>query len=364
MKNIELIREERKLTKEEYKQLFNYLLKDETVKFKWEEPFIIYYLDKLIMKLRFLTKSSKMTSSWCKQQLKYERILFIRGYEDEKYLNELLCDTKRPMINENDMNFIIPTIGANCHFINDKIWDNIDVEKVKKYKYLEEISDYFYVKCLEFIPEDEIAKSVYQYFFRQYSDYEANRIMEIINDIGRESCNKYIIPTYREVKIENYSQYKSGVIDVIHRMVDDTYAITDYKYGRPHYYYGSKWDKKGIDTEIGEYFSLLQGEAYRVVNENELVPIEDLIIENGRILYLRDWRNTYQYIKITHEMLKEEQKLEADIIDCINNGKFKRRITQYCMLYCVYQRICEKSSEWRNKWNKINNTLKIEDFNL
>ena len=364
MNNWDLINLERKLTKEEYFQLYDALLKDETIHLKWKEPYIYDYINKVRLKLKYLSKSSKATFNWCPQQFNYARIILLR---DNKKKGEKMFQTlygKYPIETfPDDASFLVPTIGANCHFVCEKIWDKINIEKVKRYRFMEDISKYFYDLCLTFIPKEEIARSVYEYFFKQYADYEANRISEIINEKGF-NCDKYIIPAYREVKIENKRLGMSGVIDTIYLLLDDTYGINDFKFGKVHYYGSSKWDKIGIEIEIAEYFSLLQDGAFRVINTKEMVEMEHLVVERGRILYLRDWINTYEFIKITPEMILRTHKTEIDIIECINKGFFKRRITQYCMANCDYQKICEKSKFWQDKWNSVDSKLKIEMFEL
>lgn len=376
MNNWEIINLERNLKKSEYLQLYNSLLKDDTVKVIWKEPEIYYYINEVRDQLRYIHKSSKQVSTWCKKQFHYNILLMLNVNYKPNFnkVYEAVHTEKYVEVDDYSMDHIIPTIGTNVHMVCDKVWDKVDTKEIKKFTELSQISRYFYKKCLSFLPDWEIARSVYKYHFKQFADFQANRIGEIMSILG-DKCDRYIKPLYRELKIENKIQKKAGTIDVVELLLNDLCGITDWKTGKPKYYYNyltekglelepMKWDKASIEGEITDYYLLCQEGAYKVISKDEIVPLEDLDIHYGRVLYLRDWENTQKFVKIEPRMIQASVEVENDIIECINKGLFRRRKTKYCFSYCSYFRICERSSEWKDKWCKVEDKFKISNFQL
>jgi len=362
--NWELMQLDNKLSESDYMQLYYTLFREETCNILYKKPEIYEFIDKVRTKFNYMSKSGKANIYWCQQQFKYSRLL-LPDIEDWKRLYIVL---NIPILEEfvNDRLTISGKIGGNVHLVMNRVWDVIDVDKIKSFKSSEEISDYIFNRCISFIPMDEIANNMYEYFFRQYSDYESFRISSIINELGtNNSIKKYIVPEkeYRELKVENKSIGKAGVIDVLLRLLDDSYAITDYKTGKPKYYYNQfydgckfpsdKWEKKDIEREITEYFLLVQEGAFKVINENDMIEMDPINVRFGRILYLSDWVNTCQYVEINPEMIVDSKKTDDIIEDCVNTGFFRRRITQYCPINCEFYQVCKNSYEFRKKYKDL-----------
>ncbi|MFW9881940.1 MAG: hypothetical protein ACFFG0_53430 [Candidatus Thorarchaeota archaeon] len=327
------------MTEIEYLQLYNSLVKEETYHIEFSKSF----LDEMIERLKYSSKSGKSSVSYCTQQFKYKRILNVP-------INRDIFDSVE----------ISSRIGKNCHFVYDKVWDKINLNTIRKFNYYEDISKYFYKKCISFIPLNEIAIPIYKYLLKQYSDYESFRIMEILNEIGNTTtANKYIEPVYRELALFNEDSNNKGIIDVILRLINDEITITDYKTGKPKYYFPyeeneeiiepTEWDKKDIAYEISEYFDLLNGKVYRFLDKDNYKLFDPPLVNYGRVLYLRDWIRTYNFLEINEEIMDVSKEIERKYINIINSGKFYRRISTNCPVYCKFYPICKTALQWKTK---------------
>ena len=161
---------------------------------------------------------------------------------------------------------------------------------------------------------------------------------------------------YRELPIENKLYGRSGIVDVIHRDVDDEYKLTDYKTGKPKYYH-NYLDRININIEIGEYYLLMQDGAMKVTNNFDRLEKLDIDVKYSRLLYLRDWKNTCEYVRMNTEIIDLCYKKYEEMIDCINTGRFYRKYTVNCGLFCEYYNICKNSEEVRNRFSHVNKDL-------
>jgi len=346
--NYKLILKQYKLTNNEYVQLYNSLVKDSLV----EIPFNLFSMDRIINRLKYLSKSAKKNFKNCPRKFQFSRIL-------------------KPKIKVNELSYF-DVYGGNLHLGCDKVWDVVNIDKIINYNNENKIRDYFYSKCMDFIPEYEKTLEIYTNLFWKYSEYEAYRITKIINEIGKERCKKYIIPVYRELEVENHEIHEGGKIDIIYLLTDDTYAIVDYKFGKVKYY-NPMWninvdpdlidtskfnyDKNEIDFELGSYFNLILDikNVYKTKDlkngKKELIDLEYINFTKGLVLYLRDWRNTFHYITLDDSMITNINKIKSDIIQTINRGYFPLRVRSDCFEYCNYIDICVMDKVWKNKFN-------------
>ncbi len=352
--NYQLILRENGLTKDNYRQLYNSLIKDELI----DIPFNLNYIDNVIRRLKYLSKSAKKTFLSCPLQFKYVRILKQQA--------------------EKDILTYFDVYGRNLHMVCDKVWDKLNINKIINSKSENKIRDYIYSECIKFIPEYEKKLKIYTELLWNYAEYEAYRITEIINTVGRDKCKKYIIPVYRELEVENHEIHESGKLDIIHRLITDEFAIADYKFGRPKYYEWSwnpniditevddlrNYDKNEIDFELGSYYNLVLDikNVYKTVKlENgrkKLVDLEYMDFKKGLVLYLKDWRNTFHYISLSDDMIMKVNNVTSDIIETINSGKFLRKFYGRCFEYCGFIDLCLQSKEVKNKFYKMDRSKK------
>lgn len=266
----------------------------------------------------------------------------------------------------------------------NKVWNKINYKMLIKLDTREKIRNYIYSKCISYIPQIESKIKLYPTLLYNYADYESFRIDNIFNEYGNQNCKKYIRPTYRELKVENHENNEIGVIDVIHRLITDEYAIVDYKMGRPKYYEWEwnpnislwvadelrkekeiNWGKITIDFELGSYYNLILGmnEVYKVVETNTqnniLEELEFLNITKGCVIYIRDWINTFKYIPLTHEMIYSIDNVKGDIMNCINTGIFPLKAKNTCFDFCQFIDICIKDDIWKIFFNRIDSNVKI-----
>ncbi|KKN58986.1 hypothetical protein LCGC14_0546610 [marine sediment metagenome] len=348
--NYKLILKQYGLTNDEYKQLYNSLVKDSLVKI----PFNLVSMNYIINRLKYLSKSTKKNFKNCPRKFQFSRIL-------------------RPKIESNELTYF-DVYGGNLHLGCNKVWNVVkkNINKIINYNNENKIRDYFYSKCMEFVPEHEKTLDIYINLFWKYSEYEAYRITEIVDEVGKEKCKKYIIPAYREVEIENHEVYEGGKLDVVYLLTDDTHAIVDYKFGKAKYY-DPMWntnvdpelidtskfnyDKSEIDFELGSYFNLISDikNVYKMKDvgngRKELEELEYINFAKGLILYLRDWKNTFHYIPLNDSMIANVNRIKSDIIQTINRGSFPLRMSSNCFEYCNFIDICVKDKIWINKLN-------------
>ncbi len=354
--NYKLILKQYGLTNNEYMQLYNSLVKDSLVKI----PFDLTSMNRIINRLKYLSKSTKKNFKNCPRKFQFSRIL-------------------RPKVEVNELSYF-DVYGGNLHLGCERVWNVVkkNINKIINYNNENKIRDYFYSKCMEYVSKHEKTLDIYTNLFWNYSEYEAYRITKIINEVGKEKCKKYIIPVYRELEVENHEVYEGGKIDVIYLLTDDTYAIVDYKFGKAKYY-NPVWntsidpnlidkskfnyDKSEIDFELGSYFNLILDikNVYKVETlkngSKRLVELEYINFTKGLILYLRDWKNTFHYIPLNDDMIININKIKSDIIQTINRGYFPLRVSNGCLEYCIFSDICIKDKIWKNKFD-INPNIK------
>jgi len=353
--NYSIILKQDNLSSEEYKQLYKYLIKDDLVNIKFD----LNHIDKVISRLKYPSKVVKGTFRRCPRQFQFARIFDL-------------------WIQKKDETTIWDVYGKNTHMIFNKIWDNISYKKIIESKTEKLLSYYIYQKCMNFIPEADKKIKLYPSIFKQYSDYEAFRIYSIFKELGRVKVKKYIIPLYRELRIENHDRYEVGVVDVMHTLTTDEIAIGDYKTGKAKYYEWKwnprisqwaadeleksdtiNWDKITIDFELGSYYNLTLGtkKIYKVLDDENNKPylkeLEYLQITKGFVVYINDWKNTFKYIPLQLNMLNNVNGIKSDMIECYNSGIFPLKVRNDCFDFCPYIDICIKDKAWQNWFNKI-----------
>ncbi len=363
--NYNLIQKQYNLTRDEYLQLYNNLLRDKLVYI----PFNLNTIDYMINKLKYLSKSWVGKYPICPKQFDYARV-------------------KNVFINDG-RNSNSGIFGSNAHFVFNKVWNKLSRKLLTTYTNKLKVRNYIYLKCRSFVPENEKKILTYKYLFLKYANYETYRIFKIREDIGNNRSWKYIKPIYRELRIENHNNCDVGVIDVIHRKTTDTIAIGDYKTGKPKYYnlrdnpkvtdeyikslpkIYTNYDKKTINFELGSYFRLLSSNKniYKVVTKDGINILEDLkglTPTSGFVLYIQDWKNTFKYIPFNIDMLREYDNLKKELINDINLCKFKRKPSNKCFDFCPYILLCLQSDDFKNYYKQIDprklNILKKFDY--
>lgn len=345
--NYDIILKQKNLTDLEYKQIYNNLIKNDSIYI----PFDKNLIDKSIRRIKYLSKTYYFLFIRCPRKFELMRIKGIYNTQEMYSLGGLY--------------------GRNAHFGFDKVWDNINFKRLIKFNTTEKIRNYIYIKCTDLISKLEKNLKLYKFLFLNYANYETFRITHIFNRIGAEKSKKYIIPEYRELKIENHIRNEVGVIDVIHRLLDDSGAIGDYKTGKPKYY-ELEWnpnreqldpnkinyDKDNIKTELSFYYNLINSfsDVYKVINIdgiNILKDLEFLNIKKGFIVYIKDWYNTFKYINIKETINSKLDNVKSDIIDGINKGYFPMKFRSDCFDYCEYAHICVKDKEFTDNFKQI-----------
>ena len=358
MNNYGLIVKQYNLTAKEYKQLYDNLIKDLIVK----KSFDLNHIDGVISRLKYLSKSARNNFKGCPRQFQFGRIFKIYTEAEELKLWNVY--------------------GKNTHIVCNKVWNKLSYRTIIKLNNRERIKGYIYSKCMSYVPPIEDKIKIYPVLLYNYADYESFRITNILKEYGNQNCKRYIRPTYRELKIENHEKNEIGVIDVIHRLITDEYAIGDYKMGKPKYYEWKwnpeisewladelvkekviNWGNININFELGSYYNLILGMkgVYKVIEidtNNTLEELEFLNITKGFVLYLRDWINTFKYIPLTSEMILSIDNVKGDIIDCINKGYFPLRPKNICFDYCGFVDTCIKDDIWKIFFNKIDPNIR------
>lgn len=356
--NYDIVQKYPNLVEKDYKQIYDNLVIDELVIIPYNKK----HLDKVIRKLRYPSKSVRGMFNYCPRQFQFKRILDIGSYNKS---------------DEYDSFFSV--YGRNAHMVFDKVWNKILYKRLIELKTRESIRKYIFRKCMTFVPEIEKNTRIeqqYEVLFYNYADYESFRINYIFNTLGNINVKRYVLPMFRELRIENHNSFEIGVVDVIHRLPNDEIAIGDYKTGKPKYYRWDNnprikqgtlefaktnyinYDKQSIDFELGSYYNLLLDvvEIYKVVtigNYNRLIPLKFLNPKWGLVLYLRDWKNTFKYIKLKPDMISHVTEITTKMIEAINDGLFPLNISGRCFDYCDCVDVCIKDSLWKYKFNSI-----------
>lgn len=336
--NYQIIIQQYNLSKKEYKQIYNNLIKNPIVKI----DFNLTHIDKVINRLKFLSKSAKVNVKYCQKRFQYGRIL-------------------RPELEEKQTTYF-NVYGGNVHMVYDKVWNKLNINKLLNLSQ-KLLIFYIYNECMNFVPEYEKKLDIYTSLFKFYAEFETYRITEIINEMGKDKSEKYILPKFKELELENHEMFEAGKIDVMHLLTNDELAIVDYKTGNPKYYNLNTYHKQAIDYELGSYMNLLESkdnEIYQtteIINEGKkikiLIPFKNIYPTKGMVLYLRDWKNTFKYVTLVKDMQREANNLKYNVIVCINKGEFKASPSNNCFNFCPYINYCLKDTVWKNKWASI-----------
>ena len=365
MNNYSIILKQYNLTAKEYRQIYDKLIVDTVIKV----PFNLNHIDGVIRKLKYLSKSARNNFKFCPRQFQFSRIL-----------NSLALNS---MLEKKEELKLWDVYGNNTHMVCNKVWNKIDYKTIIKLNTREKIRSYIYSKCISYIPQIEFKINLYPTLLYNYADYESFRIDNIFKEYGNQNCKRYIFPAYRELKVENHEKYEIGIIDVIHRLITDEYAIGDYKMGKTKYYEWEwnpnitewiakelekekeiNWDKITINFELGSYFNLILGMkgVYKIVETNTrnniLEELEFLNITKGFVVYIRDWINTFKYIPLTDEMIYSVDNIRGDIVECINKGVFPLKIKNTCFDFCQFIDVCIKDDKWKINFNRIDSNVK------
>lgn len=352
--NYDIILKQYDLSKFEYRQIYENLVIDELVPIKFNEN----QLNRIINRLKYLSKSAKGLFNNCPRQFQFKRILGLNVESEVGFFN---------------------VYGKNSHMVFNKVWGKIDYDKLVWLKSRDRIRKYIYGLCRGFISNIERGTKIedqYNYLFYNYANYESFRINHVFKDLGYDNVKRYIFPMFRELKVENHSINETGIVDIVHRLPNDEVAIGDYKAGKPKYYRWSdnprinrsmlndiikdytNYDRQAIDFELGSYYNLLMDttDIYKVVtigNQNRLIPLKFLNPKWGFVLYIRDWKKTYKYIKLKPAMISIINKVNENIRDAINDGIFPLNISSRCFDYCDCVDVCTKDVQWKNKFSSI-----------
>ena len=356
--NYDIIKKYPDLVEDDYKQIYNNLVIDDVVIIPYDKR----HLDKVIRRLRYPSKSVRGMFNYCPRQFQFKRILDVGYYtEDDEY------DT------------FFSVYGRNTHMVFDKVWNKITYKSLVRLKSRDLIRKYIFIKCMGFVPEIEKGTKIekqYEILFYNYADYESFRICYVFDNIGYTNVKKYVLPMFRELRVENHNSYETGTVDIVHRLINDEVAIGDYKTGKPKYYRWddnprikssklefakteyTNYDKQAVDFELGSYYNLLLDitEIYKVVtigNRNSLIPLKFLNPKWGFVLYLRDWKNTFKYIKLKPDMIASVRVITDKMIEAINDGLFPLNISGRCFDYCNCVDVCIKDSLWKSKFTSM-----------
>jgi len=340
----ELIKKQKNLTNLEYNKIYKILIKNNL----FDIPFNIDFLDKKIVKLKYLNKSARGLFKLCQRKFDLQRVKGIRVETEKTFRN---------------------MFGGNLHTCFDKCWNRINYIRIIRTKSEYDLAKYIFRICSNLIPKIERGTKIesgYNKYIWKYAEYEAYRIYCIFDELGRVGVKSYIFPLYRELKIENYNINETGVIDVIHTLTDDTCAFGDYKTGNVKYY-NDKWGRRSIEFELGSYYNLLldMDNVYRVV-KGKLVKMEYLRLKNGFVVYLNDWRRTFKYIELKTSMITELNKIKEELIEAVNTGKFEMRMDDFCFNFCEYLDICLKDIRFKNRYWRMDPEIKkrVDDIFL
>ena len=342
MRTFDIILKQYNLTDDEYYQLYERLMVDDVLDIPFNKPLI----DRAIRKLKYRNKSSIKTLSppyICTQKFKYKRVLNV---QIDAFKNII------PMVN-----------GSNAHLIPELVWDLTNEEEILNHINKGDFISFFSELCNTIIPEYDRERDFYKHAVKVYTEYEYFRISKLLTDYGIEKSKGCILPAFRELRIENETFKRAGIVDVIYKFPDNTYKVMDYKFGYPHYcmekFYENKYNcnvdqfkyvHSDILFEIGEYaYKLLFGDAneiYECDGVQKRRKLSHLIITHGCVLYMFDWKNTLIYHPIDDYMFEICNKYNNIYINKINSG-FNRKINRFC-LYCEFIFLCSQSKEWKN----------------
>lgn len=260
--------------------------------------------------------------------------------------------------------------GKNLHLINQLFWDEkvnynffYDIPYPNQIQGEQFIFKAIYKQYLKLIPETEQTDFIKK-MASNFTAFETNRIVGLYNDLGKtkETIQRYVFPVANELPIENYTHNLMGVIDRIDRCSNDVLAMVEYKYGKPKYYNTNQYHKSAINTELGFYALLIQGDdVVIVVDENTTTPFRETLnldinplFYYGAMLFFQDIEKTNQLIKINKRLLTATRKKIEYYWWRLDNGIFRPIPRNACTEHCEwYWDLCEFNQEWLDIENSV-----------
>lgn len=244
--------------------------------------------------------------------------------------------------------------GSNIHLINKIFWNN--KVKIKDFMRTNNIRKMMYRKYIELIEPDERSPFILK-MADKFIGFETRRITQIYDEVGKtkEATERYVFPVANELMIENWELHLMGIIDRMDRLTNETFGMIEYKTGKPHYLEKAN-DKTNINTEVGFYGLLLQGNPL-VVSEDKkgeaiTTPLEDVLgfkplFYYGCMLYLQDVKQTAVLFQITKRLLNTTMRQINDYWNRIDKGQFQPKPSNACQQWCdYYWDLCEVNPEW------------------
>ena len=284
--------------------------------------------DLILDNLRMVSKSRLQLWQYCSFQFKMRYILH---YTPEMY--------RRIMID-----------GKNLHLINKQFWETITVEEILTTENIEELIKEIYIRL---IPQNERTVFIDQ-MIQNFIWFETTRIQGIFQDVEKtiENIKLYVIPYALELPIENWENNLIGIIDRIDRLTNGTFAVIEYKYGKPKYYQKNPMHKTFINGEIAFYEELLQGNQIYILVGDELKPFQEILgdiphITYGAMLFFQDIQATSFLFELKKISITTIKRKIGEYWKALDTGIFLPKPSNACLTVCEYYwDQCELNNEF------------------
>jgi len=334
---VEVIRNENR-SKEELKFVWEKLLKNPMVHI----PKSVGVVNKILDKLKYISKSRLMTYNFCQTVFKYGYIYNLNVEQQQFYMKW----------------------GSRLHWVMEVLYNFIDLDKIVR---MDNILKYIRTLILnKIVPkrfkfEGDIGKYVMN-MIQNIAIFEQSKFRKIQNfGMNKENLERYFIPITTELGIENYHTYKVGFIDAEYNIPDkfggkDKLCVVDYKFGQPKYYIDEGYEQEGIKTET-TFYKMLREEPGAMQLDKETKTMKILPykrVDFGMIVYFQDLATAKMHRFNELDIASLNENIEQ-FWGSLNKCWFlqKWRAMQYCMNQCPFH--WDYCFKYEKKWSYLRN---------
>jgi hypothetical protein len=283
-------------------------------------------------------------------QLLSKSRLFLFLYCSFKFLIQYLTKLTRDMPKQ------IMIDGKNLHLCNQIFWEQsakiadfqFNITSLSQKEIIEKLYKIIYNIYTRIIPENGFTKFI-RSMVHQFCTFESSRIAGIFADVKNTTDNirEYVFPVATEIAIENWDKSLMGIIDRIDHLTNDSYAVIEYKYGKPKYF--ESYKETQITHELAFYNMLVQGNPMYVKGDVlEYLPerLQGVKFYYGSMVFFQDLTTAFLF-KIKQSHMNSVKNSIDKYWNALRNGYFPTRANDACYEWCgSYWDLCEFNPEW------------------